>query len=126
MTILALLLVLIFIGAIGSVLFFRPKDGYSNLKVEKHVTGVIERIGQFNVGNRKQNSFILHLKDHAEPFYAHPNFGRSVYSPEDFVEMNKQLAVTQSGDSVELGVTTFRKTDGSSEQLVMSFKNTKF
>lgn len=125
MVVIVAVIVLVILGALVSYVAFRPATGYSSLKPERTITGEVERIGPFNIGSRKQNSFILRLKNDETSYYAHPNFGKSVYQPADFVEMNKQLALTQAGDLVELEVTTLKKADGTSEQLILKFKNTK-
>ena len=125
MIIVVAVIVLIVLGALVSYFAFRPATGHSSLKPEKTITGEVERIGPFNSGSRKQDSFILRLKNDETSYYAHPNFGKSAYQPTDFVEMNKQLALTQADDLVELVVTTLKKTDGTSEQLILKFKNTK-
>lgn len=125
MIVVVAVIVLVVLGAIVSYFAFRPATGFSSLKPEKTVTGEVERIGPFNSGNQKQSSFILRLKNDETSYYAHPNFGKSVYQPADFVEMNKLLALTQAGDQVELEVTTLKKADGTSEELILRFKNAK-
>ncbi len=114
---------LMLIAAVASVLIFRPKQGYSSLKAEKKIDGEIERIGQFSTGTRRQNSFVLYLKGHDTPFYAHPNFGKDFYSPSAFTPMSEALSLTQIGDQVEIETTALNKPDGSSEQLILKFTN---
>lgn len=114
---------LMLIAGVASVLIFRPKQGYSSLKAEKKIDGEIERIGQFSTGSRRQNSFVLHLKGYDTPFYAHPNFGKDVYSPAAFTSMSETLSLTKTGDRVEIEIATLNKPDGSSEQLILKFTN---
>lgn len=116
---------LIVVSAYFAYRFFRVSKYNFSGKVEQRISGKIARIGQFNAGYRNQNSFVLYLESHTQPFYAHPNFGRSIYLPSKFVAMNKELGLTQVGDDVEIGISPRKNEKGETELIILEFKNSR-
>lgn len=112
-------------GAYFMYIFNRINQKQFSGKPDLETTGEIERIGPFQAGNMKGVSYVFTLKGHSVLFYAHPNFGRSLYKSSDFQEQKQQLALTQVGDQVQIKYVSLKGKSGS-ENIVMDFSNLSY